>query len=88
MKYVASLLIVLMSSGCASTNRQKTLQAMAVAGVAGIAYGLSKNSRREENAALYGGVGAATAGALGLYVWNSDQELERFKKGSSWKRVG
>ncbi len=79
MKYVASLLIVSILSGCASTNRQKALQAMAIAGAAGIAYGLSKNSRREENAALYGGVGAATAGAVGLWVWNSDQELERFK---------
>lgn len=80
MKIAGAILSLCLFTGCATTNRNKTLQAMAIAGVAGIAYGLSRPANREENAALFGGVAAASAGAIGLYVWNSDQDLERFKK--------
>lgn len=80
MKFTGLILSIFLFTGCATTNRNKTLQAMAIAGVAGIAYGLSRPANREENAALFGGVAAASSGAIGLYVWNSDQDLERFKK--------
>lgn len=82
MKSLTLVIVLGLLAGCATTNRNKTLQAMAIAGAAGIAYGLTRANNRQENAALYGGIGAASAGALGLWVWNSDQELERFKSES------
>lgn len=84
MKCVALILAISVLSGCATTNRNKSLQAMAAAGVAGIAYGFSRSANREENAALYGGVAAASAGAIGLLVWNSDQEVERARRDAQY----
>jgi hypothetical protein len=74
------LLALLFSTACATTNRQKTIQAMAIAGATGIAYGLSRQTQPQQNAALYGGLGAAAAGFAGLYVWNSDSEADRLRE--------
>lgn len=82
MRSIVALIILSLASGCATSNRNRTLEAMAIAGVAGMAYGLTRPENREANAAMYGGVAAASAGALGLWIWNSDQDLERFKKDS------
>lgn len=74
------LLALLFSTACATTNRQKTIQAMAIAGATGIAYGLSRQTQPQQNAALYGSLATAAAGFAGLYVWNSDSEAERLRE--------
>lgn len=79
MKLVLILSICLLS-GCATTNRGKTLQAMAAAGIAGAFYGVSRPEAKTQNAALYGGVAAAGAGVFGLYQWDSETEAERLRK--------
>lgn len=77
MKKITILISIFLTSGCATmTNTQKTLFEMAgvgiVAGVAG-AIMSPKDENSVAHAALWGGLAAAGAGAIGLYV-NSDQE--------------
>lgn len=73
------LMVSLLSFGCASTHRGRTLQTMAVASAAGIAYGLSRPSQKQENALLFGGISAAAAGTFGMYVWDAEQEVTRLR---------
>jgi hypothetical protein len=80
MKLIGLLLALCLFTGCATTNSGKTLQTMAIAGAAGVLYGLSRAEHREQNAALYGGLAAASAGAAGLLIWNTDHESERYRK--------
>lgn len=74
------ILSICILSGCASTNRGKTLQAMAVAGLAGALYGASRPEAKNQNAALYAGVAASSAGVFGLYQWDSEQDSERLRR--------
>lgn len=74
------ILLVCCLTGCASTNRGKTLQAMAAAGLAGALYGASRPEAKNQNAALFAGVGAAGAGVFGLHQWDSEQESERLRR--------
>lgn len=78
MKVFVAFTIILFT-GCASTNRVKTLQSMAVAGALGAAYGLSRPTYPEQNAALFGGLAAAVTGAVGLLIWDSDSEAMRLR---------
>ena len=78
MKVFVAFAIILLT-GCASTNRIKTLQSMAVAGALGAAYGLSRPAYTEQNAALFGGLAAAVTGAVGLLIWDSDSEAMRLR---------
>ncbi|HRK07533.1 MAG TPA: hypothetical protein PLZ57_07165 [Pseudobdellovibrionaceae bacterium] len=80
MKVIGAIFSLFCFTGCATTNTGKTLQTMAIAGAAGVLYGLSRPEHREQNAALYGGLAAASAGAAGLLIWNTDSESERFRK--------
>lgn len=66
-------------TGCASTNRGKTLQTMAAVGIAGALYGASRPEAKTQNAALYAGIAAAGAGVFGLYYWDSERETERIR---------
>lgn len=70
--------------GCATTSRDKILQGMFVAGTVGTVYGLSKESDRQANAALYGGLAAATAGVVGLMLENPDTEVKRLREEVSY----
>ncbi|MBN8540730.1 MAG: hypothetical protein J0L82_10125 [Deltaproteobacteria bacterium] len=78
MKLVLILGICVLT-GCATTNRGKTLQAMAAAGIAGALHGASRPEAKNQNAALYGGIAAAGAGVFGLYHWDSETEAERLR---------
>ena len=77
MKKTIVIAMTLLTSGCATMNNtQKTLFEMAGAGiVAGVVGAVTspKDENAVAHAALWGGLAAAGAGAVGLYV-NSDQE--------------
>lgn len=79
MRIIWLCLALCLLAGCATTNSGKTLQTMAIAGAAGVLYGLSRAEHREQNAALFGGIAAAGVGAAGLMIWNTDKESERFR---------
>lgn len=71
---------VLHLTGCATSSRERILQGMFVAGTVGALYGLSKDSDRTANAALYGSAAAATAGVVGLMMDNPDTETKRLRE--------
>lgn len=76
--------IVLAQSGCATmSNRTKTLLFMGGIGVAAASVGYvvaPQDTRPEMSAAYFGAVGAAAAGAAGLFIFDEQKradELER-----------
>lgn len=71
---------VFLLTSCATTARDKIFQSMIVAGTTGIIYGLTKDRNRNMNAAMYGGVSAAVAGATTLYLNDPDKENQKLRE--------
>ena len=82
-KVVNLLLSCALLSGCATTsNRTKTLLAMAGAGLAGGGVGYittPEGTANEPHAALYGGLAAATAGLIGLFIFDEEKRASHLK---------
>lgn len=89
---ISALLLagLLIFSGCATlSNRQKTLLTMLGAGVvAGTAGAMLAPSDEKPlgHAALWGGVAAATTGAIGLFVFDEQKRSEEFQRENSVMR--
>lgn len=84
LKVIALVLLPALSgSGCATTNRGRTLTFMGGMGIAGAGAGYHfapSQERPEMHAAFWGAVSAAVAGAVGLFIFDEQKrsdELER-----------
>lgn len=70
---------LLIATACAHTPTEEVFQNMILAGVAGIAMGQQKEEYKTTHSLMYGGLGAAAAGAVTLYLKNPDKETERMR---------
>jgi hypothetical protein len=73
------LLLPLIISACATTNKGKILETMAVGAVAGAAYGQNRPEFKNENALMYGAIGGLTGSLIGLYVFDEEKKSEELK---------
>lgn len=82
-RHLLSLTLAFLVTGCATSNRTKTLWSMTLAGAASSGAGYATAPKDESStghALLWGGVGAAVVGALGLFLFDEQRrstELSR-----------
>ena len=80
---VFAILILVLATGCATTNRTKTLMFMGAAGMVGGVIGGSTAPASEypgAHAALWGGASAAVAGALGLFLFDEEKRANESER--------
>ena len=80
---LARALIVLSFSaaaGCAHTTKEKVFQNMIIAGVTGAIIGQQKEDYKTTHSIMYGGVAAAVAGTVTLYINDPDKESEKLRE--------
>lgn len=66
--------------GCASTQRQKLFQGIALGAVAGAGYGSTKAEQKDANIALWAATGAAVGAIATVLLNDPDAEIEKYKK--------
>lgn len=74
------LLLALILTGCASTQRQKILQGIALGAGAGAGYGSTKAEQKDANIALWAATGAAFGAIATAFITDPDAEIEKYKK--------
>src|SRR5687767_12229341 len=79
MRAIAFLLSIL-ATGCATTNRGKTIGLMLAGGSAGALYGQSRPEYQAQNSVMYGALGAAIAAIAGLYIFDEEKRAEDYRK--------
>ncbi len=73
--WIVLAFLLLGLSACSTMSvRSKTLSLMAASGTAGTIAGAQANRHKKANAVLYGATGAALGAALGLLIFDPDQE--------------
>lgn len=75
--YVAT--IIVFTTGCTSTFKNKTYQSMAIGSALGILYGSSKPKDQGAYATMYGALGAASGAVYSTIVNDPDAELDKSK---------
>lgn len=73
-------LLGICASGCATTQRGKTLQLMAAGFLTGAAYGASQDGQKPANAALWGGLLSTGAATVGLIAFDEEKDLARLSQ--------
>jgi hypothetical protein len=73
------LLLPLVTSACATTNKGKILETIAVGAAAGAAYGQNRPEFKNENALMYGAIGGLTGSLIGLYVFDEEKKTDELK---------
>ncbi len=76
---VALVSIALGLTSCATTQTQKILRDMAIAGAVGIAVAQTRSENKMAYGLMYGGLSAAGAGAAGLYIHNPEGRSEKLE---------
>lgn len=74
------LVPLLLSAGCAHTPKEKVFQNMLIAGATGVVLGQQKEDYKTTYSTMYGGVAAAVAGAVTLYLNDPDKESEKLRE--------
>ncbi len=69
-------------SGCATTNRGKTIQAAIASGAMGVLYGQTRTEFKAQNSVMYGSIAMASATLIGLYVFDEEKRSEAFRQQS------
>lgn len=72
---VISLTLVTLS--CATTQREKIIQNIAIGAAVGFAIGASKDTSKVANGLMYGGIAGSVAGSVTAYLSNVDSENSR-----------
>lgn len=76
---LAALAFVLLSSGCATTPKEKIIQNMAIAGVVGAVVGATQRDYPSGYALMYGGLAAAASGAISVCLYD-DSDSDKYRK--------
>lgn len=86
-KLLVYSLATLLLSSCATTQTQKILRDMAIAGAVGVLIAQQKSENRIAYSAMYGGVGVAGAGVAGLYLHDPEGNARKLEKENSEMRA-
>ena len=68
------------AASCAHTTKEKVFQNMLIAGATGVLIGQQKENYKTTHSIMYGGVAAAVAGAVTLYMNDPDKESEKLRE--------
>lgn len=71
---------ILATAGCATTQREKVFQNMAIAAAAGFAIGQTSSEAKNNYSLMYAGLAATGAGVATLYYSNIDDENKKLKE--------
>lgn len=71
--------ITLLSSGCATSTKGKTLQAGIIGGLIGGIYGSSRPAFKDQNALMYASIGATIGTTAGLLYYQNEEAEEKLR---------
>lgn len=81
-RFLQSLCVVSFASlttGCATSTRGKTIQAGIIGGLVGGIYGSSRPAFKDQNALMYGALGATLGTTTGLFYYQNEEEEEKLR---------
>lgn len=67
-------------AGCASTNRGKILETIAISSAVGVIYGQSRDEFKTQNSLMYGSLAGLTGGLVGLYVFDESKKTQELRE--------
>ncbi len=79
MNKVLFLILLALSTGCATTHRQKSLYTIGVGVTSGAALGSSRPKYKSQNALMYGASLGVIAAITSLYLFDNESEIKRLE---------
>lgn len=79
-KAMSAASVLFLITACAHTPTEKVFQNMLIAGATGVALGQQKEDYKTTYSTMYGGVAAAIAGAVTLYMNDPDKESQKLRE--------
>lgn len=77
--YVLLTFSLLFQMSCASTNKGKILETVAVSAAAGVVYGQTRPEFKAQNSLMYGSVVGLTGALIGLYVFDEEKKSQELR---------